>query len=445
MLSSSALHRLDAHLLPAVEAGEDLPGYAARVLAGRRAEPGDVVVSVVDGDLAGVEAVLVGEDAVLHRGPEISDVYRSGFAAGLLAAIGAPDPHEMQLRRYLAEGQRVLQVAVYPRPPADRGVRLWCTPALIWLFVAGPQPDRLLGALEALRPSWERVRVHHGPPLEAPTAPDLAARYPVEDPIGPLGRHDMAALHEALETVVGQTCVEALMAGRTTPRQAVDTTLRGRRALALHLDRLDKVLEHSHGRGEVKVDLFREAVAAALPETEHSAREHLVAPHRHLVDGMRETQRQVRAAVDGASTTTGLMSSAAVGRLLDRSRANRQASTAVAVGALLIAVLSVFTSLAAIPDRGRAVGDLVRLGSWVGVGGILLLAVAYLLAHLSAVPADRAPAFLREHAHPVLGAAGALALVVFGLAAATASLTLLAVGVTTVFLAAVVRAWTDDF
>ena len=411
------------------------------------AESGDVLISVLDGDDdlgIAAEAFTLNEN-IIGRTPEVTDIYRCRLADRILEGAGSSRAHHTQLRAFNLEGSPLLQVAMYPRPGSVHGVRLWCDPALIWLFLPRATLAVLRPGLAALQPSWERLRAHHGVPLTHHLRADLADRYPVEDPMEPLRPDELRRLGDAVEMLVGQSCVQALLDGSITPRQAVDSTLQARRSLARHLDRLDKLLEHSHGRADTKMELLAESASRIFSRsTEHDVL-HLLAPHQHLVDGMEETHDQVSGAVQGASATTALMSSAAVGRLLDRSQANRAVTTAVAVAAFLIAVVTGFTSLASVPMDDRAIRDLVRLAGFVGVGSAVLVATAYSLAKVAAAPARSAPEVLQRWAvaSTVLGLA--LTIACFGLGAATGEVWALAAGGGVAIFTAFLRAWIDDY
>lgn len=407
---------------------------------------GDVLVSDVPGgptELTAVRAAIVGTDVPVRRDDVIDDVYTSSFGDRLLSIGGGPRSHHTQLRRYDLWGTPILQVAAYPEPPSTSGVRLWCAPAMVWLFVATPRSGEFDEALQALQPHWERLLAHHGVPLDRPLDPELERRYPVPNRIVPLDGAQLAELRGAVDLLVGQEPIAALVDETASPRAAVDVTLQARRVLLRHMDRLDTVLEHSHGAARDKYRAMERLAEEIGAGTVHLG--HLLAPHRHLVDGLDETRQHVARAVDAATETTSLITSAAVGRLLDRSEANRRVTTAVGAAAFLLALVANYSALAAVPRDDRVLRSFVQIGAWLAVGAIGLLVGAYVLARLSAMPSRTVPRRLAALLRAGAPCAGIAATALFVWAGVTASVPALAAGAVCAVVLVVIRAVLGDY
>jgi hypothetical protein len=368
--------------------------------------PGDVLLTRT-ADVAGLERIarsVTDGDTVMQRDRDVRDIYVSSFADALLEAAGADRSQHFQIRKVEAFGTTVLQMAAYPTPPISAGVRLWCDSAIVWLFVPrGRDGDEAVNFFRRLQPLWERVRAHHGVPMDRALPEELSNIYPVPYPVAPMTKDERAQLVGAVDFLSSQSLISDIVDRRTNARKLVDDVLLARQTLVRHLDRMKIVLEHAHGTARSKVLVMRQTAYQLAPDEDPIALEHLLAPHEHLIDGMEETQRNLDAVLAAVSTTASLITTAAVGRLLDRSKANRTMATAVATAAFCAAILSTYTALAAIPRDGRAIPDLVRLSGWVGSLGITAGLGAYAVAALAAVPSHRLPSVLRVRSRLVLG------------------------------------------
>jgi hypothetical protein len=301
--------------------------------------PGDVLVSRTIGDEEGLEAVakaVLADSVVMRRDRHVRDVYQSAFANSLLASAGTRPSQHLQLRNARILDTALLQVAIYPVPPRAGETRLWCDAAVVWLFVpSGKAGDSVVAFLTELQPLWERLRAHHSFPLDRNEPHELIERYPVPRRMGALAREDRDSLDDAVLLLSDHGPILALLAQATSPRIAVERILDARYRLLRHLERMTLALQHSHGSARSKYESVREAALESPARVDPGQVEHVLAPHRHLVDGLEETQRNLVVLAEQASATASLITSAAVSRLLDRSSANRISGTAIAAVASL--------------------------------------------------------------------------------------------------------------
>lgn len=437
--------RENAEELGATEPDRD---FLLSVAATVAVAPGDVLLSEVEGAERELEALrhaaLAGEVEV-RRDEVITDVYSSAFGDGLVRAAGAERCHHLQIRQFTLRGSRVLQFAAYPAPPMAHGVRLWCDPAVIWLFVAGPRRDDFWQLVRNLQPNWERLRSHHGQPLTGRIDGLLHDVYANPNPIEHLTRSGLEELTTAVGLLGRQDVVDDLVSGSVQPKVAVERTLAARRTLVRHLERVDTVLDHAHGDARSKYRSLESLAVRLIEDADRDSCLHLLAPHRHLVDGFEETRAQITATVETAAATTSLITSAAVSRLLDRSDANRRTTTAVSVAALLIALSAGFSSFAAIPRDDRLIRSFVSLGSWVGAGALSLLAVSYVLAWMATVPPARLPGWLRRYDRQIIVASAGGATVLLCLGGVSGSLLPVVGAVPLVVVFAGVRSLTSEY
>ncbi len=119
-------------------AADDLGVRDSLVLQARsvRFDVGDVFVSLLDDDvdLASLRDQIVQGDVSFTRTNVITDVFESTFADAMLRDLGTPAQH-VQFRQIKISGRPLLQMAIYPLPMSAGGIRLWCDPALVWLFL----------------------------------------------------------------------------------------------------------------------------------------------------------------------------------------------------------------------------------------------------------------------------------------------------------------------
>ena len=163
--------------------------------------------------------------------------------------------------------------------------------------------------------------------------------------------------------------------------------LAARRELQRHDERIIHLLQHSHGSVDDKYEALDERLAVVFADDAATmSAYHLGAPHRHLMLGFKETRTDVRALTDRASESASLVVSATVGRLLDRSEANKTTGTAVGAALAIIALVSTFTAVASVPSE-RSGPYLTRLAGWVGFSGLLVGAFVMLLAWVANHPA----------------------------------------------------------
>lgn len=348
---------------------------------------------------------LAAGDVVMKRTDEIWDVYSSRTGSALLeASRSTRPPHHTQVRWYSVAGHAVAQVAVYPAPLVEAGVRIWTDPALVVLFVDDAGAAAVLAKLRPLQPLWERLRGHHGAPLTSRPHPRLDAAYPVPSRPRPLDQRGWETLVEAISFIASEQAVDDVSHADTSPQAAVVRMMRARRDVQQHEVRLSAVLEHSHGTMLAKFEALQVRAAEELDEA--SAAHHVVQPHQHLMAAQQETLQDVRALSQRTSETANLLASAAVGRLLDKSEATQTAGTAVASALAAIALVSIVAALAAIPSE-RTVADYARLSGWVGFCGVVVTGVVVGLARL----AYRSTSSVSHGQRRVLGALGVLAAV----------------------------------
>ncbi len=240
----------------------------------------------------------------------------------------------------------------------------------------------------------------------------LLQRYKVDRDL-PISPQKIQELRGAVVSLASQAPLTALIGGNTTPREAVDDTLSSRGILLEHARRLDKLLDHTHGSIQDKYEMLRHRALEVFGGENATEVAHLLAPHRHLMDGFVETRRDILGITSVAENTAALITSAAMGRLMQRSDANRTVGIAVASGALVVALVTVFTGIAAVPRTERLIEDLVRLGGWIGGASVIAACLTVLLARLSALPTSRLPGMVLRNGRWVAWLSGLVAVGLF--------------------------------
>lgn len=407
---------------------------------------GETVVVGLDrpASRAGIGAALIGDDVVMRRSDSIWDLYSSALGSALLEACRTHRrPHHTQVRWYSLGGHQVAQVAVYPEPLVVAGTRIWCDPALVVVLVESGGTGEVLEVMRVLQPLWERLRGHHGAPLTSRPHPRLDAVYPVPNRPRHLDAAGLQRLSEAIDYISSDAAVDDVAHAQTSPQDAVVQMMLARKLIEQHEVRLSVVLEHSHGTMDAKFDALRHRAEGLLGDGAVAAL-HVSQPHFHLLAAQRETIEDVRALTERTSETAHLLASAAVGRLLDRSEANRTAGTAVGSGLAIIALVSIFAALAAVPTN-RSFRDYVSLSGWIGFAGVVVTALVVGLTQLAYRSAESLSARQRRVCAVAGVAAACVAPVLFAWGAVAGSVVLVATGAAATVVAVASYAYVNEF